>query len=469
MIEVQIGDSRRLIHGLANKSIDCVVTSPPYWGLRDYKTKPIIFDGLPDCEHAWGADISCDKSGGTNGGISTTQDESIHIHTKTNFCSICGAWRGQLGLEPTPELFIKHLLDFFDDVKLKLKDEGNCFVNLGDSYFASGGAGGDYNEGGLREGQPKFKQGTNKHQYLKPKSLVMIPERFAWGMIERGWILRNSIIWYKRNHMPESVTDRWTKAHEVIYFFTKQQKNYFNLDAIREPCIAGPKEILRQKRFDNPDNKFSQLTGQKAYSGGLGYSKKPYAVQERTKEFVEYRTNLPELDDLRFFLNKYRVLKDMTMDEVEQMFGNMAAHHWFGGECYPSPDDWIKLKNILGFDGEYDEVMTQKYVKSSEKVNNIIGKNTSTVWDITTQPYSEAHFATFPLELVRQPILAGCPVRGTVLDPFGGSGTVGEFCRHNDRNAILFELNPEYKKLIEERAMLKVPELSEWCSAKEDA
>lgn len=527
MIEVQIGDSRKLIHGLKDKSIDCVMTSPPYWGLRNYKTEPIIFDGATECDHVWGEDIVKKQSGGTNNKIGNNCDDRIHYESKTNFCSLCGAWLGQLGLEPTPKLYLNHLLDFFDVVKLKLKDEGNCFVNLGDTYWGGGNASGhteDTKQFGtsntLGKSYVTKPVAIGKHPVLKAKSLVMIPERFAWGMIERGWILRNSIIWYKRNHMPESVTDRWTKAHEVIYFFTKQQKNYFNLDAIREPhkiesigryqrslelganAVQGkflqreeqntgvprhaPKWFtegantgennkepykqnnphtarLYQGKFDGDENPES------FGSPRARTQRKPYAVQERTKEFVEYRTNMPELEDLRQFLNKHRVFKNLTMDEVEQMFGNMAAHHWFGGECYPSPEDWIRLKDILEFDNEYDDVMTQEFIKLSDKVNNPTGKNPGDVWDIITQPYSEAHFATFPLELVRQPILAGCPIGGTVLDPFGGSGTVGEFCRNNERNAILFELNPEYKKLIEDRAMLLVPELSEWCLTKEDA
>jgi DNA modification methylase len=108
-------------------------------------------------------------------------------------------------------------------------------------------------------------------------------------------------------------------------------------------------------------------------------------------------------------------------------------------------------------------------VPHDSALNHPKGKNPGDVWYIPTAPYPESHFAVFPLELVRRPILAGCPVGGTVLDPFGGSGTVGEFCRNNERNAILFELNPEYLKLINERAMITTPKLSSWCSAKTDA
>lgn len=261
----------------------------------------------------------------------------------------------QIGLEPTPEEYLQNLWTVFDGVKVALTDTGNCFVNLGDTYSGSGGAGGDYNKDGLREGQPKYKQGETN---IKNKSLCMIPERFAWGMVERGWILRNKIIWHKPNHMPESVTDRLTKSYEVVYHFVKQQKYYYNLDAIREPHIWSS----RDKRAD----------GKKHCSKG------------KTETGV-YSTN---------------------------------------GACY-----------------------------------NVKGKNPGDVWTINTKPYSGAHFAVFPIELVRRPILAGCPVGGHVLDPFGGSGTVAEFCRKNERNCTLIELNPEYKELEIERSMANTPEL----------
>src|SRR3990170_8161656 len=132
MIELQIGDSRQLIHGLVDNSIDCVVTSPPYWGLRDY--------GHPD----------------------------------------------QFGLEKTPEEYLKTLLDLFDDVKLKLKDDGNCFVNLGDSYYGSPSNSKDSNLGNAAALGEVGRITRQKHEVLQSKCLCMVPQRFAWGMIERG-------------------------------------------------------------------------------------------------------------------------------------------------------------------------------------------------------------------------------------------------------------------------------------------
>ena len=268
MIDIRIGNSFELIKTLQDKSIDCVFTSPPYWGLRDYKTDLIIFDGLPDCKHKWD-DITIEKeyhqTGATGRGSSTT---TIHkSKVTTGFCLLCGAWQGQLGLEPTPELYLKHLLALFDDIKLKLKDEGNCFVNLGDSYMGSGQDSGKQGREisqnicpnrKIGEASPTAPVSMKKHAVIKPKSLCMIPSRFAWEMIVHGWILRNENVWFKRNHMPESVTDRWTKSHEMVYFFTKQQKNYFNLNAIRKPLVTSSIKRVSQSNVMNQTGEIKQ-------------------------------------------------------------------------------------------------------------------------------------------------------------------------------------------------------------------
>ena len=305
MIDIQIGDSRELIKKVDDKTFDCIMTSPPYWGLRDY--------GHDD----------------------------------------------QIGLESTPEKYLKTMLNLFDDIKLKLKDTGNCFVNLGDTY---GGGSGKYNPHNNELGASKSYIQTKG--VGKPKCLLMIPERFAWGMIEHDWILRNKIIWYKPNHMPESVTDRLTKSHEVIYHFVKQQKYYYDLDAIREP------------------------------------------------------------------------LKESSIKRLSQDIENQAGS--YRGEIEK---------------GNYKHNGPMKATCNSK------GVNPGDVWQINTQPYNDAHFAVFPIYLVRRPILAGCPIGGHVLDPFGGSGTVAEFCRKNDRDCTIFELNPEYKVLINERSMQDTPPL----------
>jgi len=344
MVNIKIGDSRELIKDVDNQTFDCVMTSPPYWGLRDY--------GHPD----------------------------------------------QIGLESTPEEYLKTMLNLFDDVKLKLKDIGNCFVNLGDTYSANR----SYQVDGTIT--PKHSQKTNFRMSkdkagVPEKCLCMIPERFAWGMIEHGWILRNKIIWHKPNHMPESVTDRLTKSYEVVYHFVKQQKYYYDLDAIREPFTESSIKRITQANVMNQAGGYKQddLRGNPDNGNGSRCNK---MVQSLAKKYP-----------------------------IDKKLGSPRAR--------------------------------EKYIET-ELRDMGAGKNPGYVWQVNTQPYSDAHFAVFPLELVRRPILAGCPPCGHVLDPFGGSGTVAEFCRKNDRDCTIFELNPEYEPFIKERAMKHYPILSQW-------
>ena len=280
---------------LPDNSINCCVTSPPYWGLRDYGVE------------------------------------------------------GQIGLEPTPEEYVANMVEVFREVKRVLRDDGTLWLNLGDCYNGSGGAGGDYNKGGLKEGQPKYP--GRKIAGLKPKDLVGIPWMVAFALRADGWYLRQDIIWHKPNAMPESVKDRCTKAHEYIFLLTKNSKYYFNSDLIREP-------------------------NQDKYDGKRGTTK------TRTK-----------------FQSAMR-----TMSDKEEM---------------------------------------KKYSTQ--------GRNKRTVWNVPTKPFKDAHFATFPPDLIEPCILAGCPAGGVVLDPFMGSGTTGMVAAMHQRNFIGFELNPEYCKMAEKR------------------
>lgn len=226
------GDCLEVLRSFEDESVDMCLTSPPYWGLRDYGVSQ-IFGGNSDCDHdramfkQHSGRGDCQKSG------KYSEQEAIPDKVLSrNICLKCNAWLGQLGLEPTPELYIEHMTEIFSEVKRVLKKTGTLWLNIGDTYSGSGGAGGDYEKGGLKEGQPKYTQGKTT---LKPKCLCMIPERLAWSLIQDGWILRNKIIWRKLNHMPSSVKDRLTNSYEFIYLFSQNKKYYFDLDSIREP------------------------------------------------------------------------------------------------------------------------------------------------------------------------------------------------------------------------------------------
>jgi DNA modification methylase len=287
------GDCRTTMQSMPEKSVHCVVTSPPYFGLRDY--------GHGD----------------------------------------------QIGLEETPEQYVAEMVSVFREVRRVLRDDGTVWLNLGDSYASAWGSGGRRNQIGnpSRTGRSDTVTGTG----LKEKDLMGIPWRVAFALQSDGWYLRQDIIWHKPNPMPESVTDRCTKAHEYIFLLTKKPRYYYDAEAVKEPANNWGSRNRINGKYHN------EGTGIQPHSG---------------------------------------------------------------------------LEN-----GDFSET----------------GRNRRSVWTVATQPYSGAHFATFPRELVRPCILAGCPVGGIVLDPFAGSGTTLQVAIQEQRIGWGCELNPEYIQLLEKR------------------
>jgi len=320
------GDCREVLRTLPDESVHCVVTSPPYFGLRDY-------------------------------GVA-----------------------GQIGLEPTPDAFVAELVAVFSEVHRVLRVDGTLWLNLGDSYARDSGKGqhkpGDSGKQNyiiergngrasvqidLRsetQGSSDGKVGRgaraavrNGGSSLKPKDLIGIPWMVAFALRADGWYLRQDIIWSKPNPMPESVQDRCTKAHEYLFLLSKSERYHYDAAAIAE-ASAYPGD----NRASRPDTR--------------------------------------------------KAIDPMCMD---------------GG--------------------------------SRARTGNPIGdtRNRRSVWEVTTAPFSEAHFATFPPALIEPCILAGCPKGGVVLDPFGGAGTTGLVADRLGRDAILIELNPEYAAMAERR------------------
>jgi site-specific DNA-methyltransferase (cytosine-N4-specific) len=317
-----LGNALTVLKSLPTASIDMCMTSPPYWALRSYQTQPQIWDGDPDCSHVFHERQYTMHNGRGDAQKSAKYSEQESIADREMMdaiCLECGAWRGELGLEPLPSMFVKHLVTIFDEVYRVLKPSGSCFVVIGDTYSGSGGAGGDYNDGGLREGQPRYRQ--DKPKDIPRKSLCLVPERFAIAMIEHQWTLRNKIVWNKPNALPNSIKDRFSVSHEYVYFFTKSPIYYFETQ--HEPY----KTIDVKKGGE----RFSG-TNKQAGSGNRIYSGEPREPQ-----------------------------------------------------------------------------------------SDAVGRIMRDVWTINTRAYEGAHFATFPEELCSRPIKAGCPVNGTVIDPFCGS------------------------------------------------
>jgi DNA modification methylase len=355
------GDVRKALATLPDESVDCVVTSPPYWGLRDYKIEPVVWDGVEGCEHEWGAPQIFVHQGGATGAeqsiIGATKSGERKPRGAHQFCLRCGAWKGQLGLEPTFQLYVKHIVDVFHEVHRVLKKTGSLYLNLGDTYSSdTKDSGGPINKQGIEGVDAQHFNPIKIIRTLPSKCLIGIPERVMLGLIDDGWILRNKIIWSKPNHMPSSVKDRFSNGWEAIYLFSKQGRYYFDLDAVREPYIG------RDVR--------------KAW-----WSRKP-----------------------------------------EKASGPMER----GGRS-----QWER-------NGELWE-------------RDPAGKNPGDVWEITTQPFAEAHFATFPEALPERCIKASCPTDGVVLDPFAGSGTTTLVAKRLQRSSVSVEVKPEYVEMIKRR------------------
>lgn len=226
---------------MPDESVDLCITSPPYYGLRSYGTDPQVWGNHNGCSHTWGESIKYAKEDkrtpeqkAAQGAVVGNSVNSIGFAVGNSgaFCLDCNAWRGELGLEPTFQLYISHLIDIFREVKRVLKPTGTCWVNLGDSYGTNSGCARQYQRGVDKQygkiAHQEHGNGFVEKDKSLHKSLMNIPARFAIAMTdELGFIQRNEIIWHKPACMPSSAKDRFTVDFESIFFFTKSAKYWF--------------------------------------------------------------------------------------------------------------------------------------------------------------------------------------------------------------------------------------------------
>ena len=254
---------------MQNKSlwrmVACTVSLPVRlidYGLRDYGTAKWE-GGDPNCEHTVGS--------GDNDNLKTYVTRPERDGIKRQYCQKCGAVRidQQIGLEQTPAEYVDDIVQVFREVWRILRDDGTVWLNLGDSYNGSGGAGGDYIEGGLKEGQPKY---PGRHiNNLKLKDLIGIPWMVAFALRDDGWYLRQDIIWHKPNPMPESVKDRCTRAHEYVFLLSKSPRYYYDYEAVLEPISD---KSLKRAEYgwdcDRPSTKNASLGGDGIHTEKMG-------------------------------------------------------------------------------------------------------------------------------------------------------------------------------------------------------
>ena len=368
------GNCLERLREMEEGSVNCCVTSPPYWGLRDYKTPPSVWGGDPAHDHAWNLKRVATEVGkgnwaqGTNGrgelqpGGVNAKREPIRGEVQVGFCE-CGAWLGNFGLEPTPELYVEHAVWIFREVRRVLRDDGTLWLNVGDSYSAHPGQRKETNKAGEKQQTKRGSTGCPSRcvDGLKPKDIVGIPWMLAFALRADGWWLRQDIIWSKPNPMPESVTDRCTKAHEYLFLLTKSAKYYFDAEAIKEPVACSEAE-------------------------------------QRTKNATRHE---------------------------QRGKGDQEGVYHARGAAKPF-SNWNPTRNKRD------------------------------VWTVATQPFPEAHFATFPPKLIEPCILAGSKVGDNVLDPFIGSGTTGVVALRHKRDFIGIELNPDYIKMANSRLLAEI-------------
>jgi DNA modification methylase len=238
-ITILQGDVRKRLKDIPDNSIQCCVTSPPFFGLRDYGGEPQIWGGNSECDHSWEEVNRRGMSGGPSDKQGSNRDPRFEPSNYT-ICSNCGAVRCPLGLERHFNEFISHLVEIFEEVKRCLHSKGILYLNLGDSYSGSGGPGSQYDSKnpGYGKNFTKFDNPNRKIANLPNKNLCMIPARLAIAMQDSGWILRSDICWEKPNAFVESVQDRPTSSYEHVFMFVKSSNYFFDQENVKEPCVT---------------------------------------------------------------------------------------------------------------------------------------------------------------------------------------------------------------------------------------
>lgn len=234
---VLCGDAIDVLATLPDGFAQTCVTSPPYWGLRDYGVAPRVWGGDPDCRHRWGggergrrSDLLPAERSRSQGRLGRDERHGGAGLQGGRFCRRCGAWKGCLGLEPDPDLYVSHLVEVMREVRRALRVDGTLWLVLGDSFAANR----SYQVRDAKRGEPGGPLPARVPEALKPKDLVGIPWRVAFALQADGWWLRSDIVWAKPNAMPESVTDRPTRAHETVFLLAPSRRYFYDAEAVRE-------------------------------------------------------------------------------------------------------------------------------------------------------------------------------------------------------------------------------------------
>lgn len=473
------GEALEVMKEIPTGMIDMCLCSPPYWGLRDYGVEQ-IFGGDPGCEHEWDLQVlphPMDRKGAT-GNLGNARSLNIaQGNIERSYCYKCQAWKGQLGLEPTPELYIEHLTEIFSEVKRVLKKEGTLWLNIGDTYGGdspvrkSGAEQFDSEKQAvLKKSAGGIRRGASwKEIGITSKCLSMIPERLAFSLIQDGWILRNKIVWYKPNSMPSSAKDRLANRWEVIYLFAKNSKAIFWVNSKTEERVnrvpAGTRGIEGK---DWEWQKVGIVDGN-VFNVRARDSKKPRFLEGATEEEEENygKSKIKKVSlwqGRSYYFNLDAIREKHHPDSIERKKRGIGPDHKYadkpkygGGGGLNKPRLNIKDKRKgLSIPGQGPQGIHRKrhsgyYGADGEYLVNPKGKNPGDHWEITTQAFKGTHYAVFPEKLCEKPIKAGCPEGGIIIDPFCGAGTVLYVAKQLRRKFIGIDIKKDYCRTSEER------------------
>lgn len=435
------GDALTTLQRLKSESVHCIVTSPPYWGLRDYGTATWI-GGDPDCAHRVGGQVPQTRApdaaivAGVRPGVDASR------------CLTCGAIRqdDQLGLEPSPEEYVAKLVAVFREARRVLRRDGTCWLNLGDSY-----AGGGYSNHAIngpewydaasldkrRDRQQKLKKAVEPLG-LKPKDLIGVPWRVAFALQADGWYLRSDIVWAKPNPMPESVRDRPTSAHEHVFLLTRSPHYFYDADAIAEPAQdwtrGGPGTGILTTEHYGADN-----------GGNAGLAALAARYKNGDAPPTRNARNVWEIDTQPFPGAHYAVMP-----------GKLAARCIAAG----TPEGGVCQTCAAPFSRAWTYAQRPRH-SGAEKRRETAAQNAQQ--GITskegTRPAGSVGPATPKLDHGWKPTCrcsrvaddVGLAAKAIVLDPFFGAGTTGLVARRMGRACVGIELSADSVTLAAER------------------